>query len=191
MNDFVAEVVVNVLQQFSPAALLAVIVVNLVIELIQRGRRTERHSPVRESGAFAAVMAVMTAWAFIALALPVGVARVENLNTASPWLLVIGLVLYVAGALPLGYVMLGFLLGAQETSLLDRHELARRRTPTYVYAGLFKIGLVGIALALLAFPALSSILPYATADRAALMRTTVVALLLADTACFGWVLVAE
>ena len=189
MNDFLADVVANVLQQFSPAALLAVIVVNLVTGLIRR--RPEPHSPVRESAAFAAVMAVMTAWAFIALALPVGVARVENLNTASPWLLVIGLLLYLAGALPLGYVMLSFLLGAEETSLLDRRELARRRTPTYIYVALFKIGIVGIALALLAFPALSGILPYATADRAALLRTTVVALLLADTVCYGWVLVAE
>ena len=63
--------------------------------------------------------------------------------------------LYLIIALPLGYVMLGFLLGAQGGNLLDRRDLVRSRTPIYVYASLFKIGVVLIALAFIAFPALA------------------------------------
>jgi hypothetical protein len=192
MNDFAAEVVANILQQFSPAALLAIIVINLFTEVLKRIRTPERHTHlVRETLAFCAAMAVMTGWAFFALALPVGVAQVENLNAASAWLFLIGLLLYLVGAFPLGWAMLELLFGAQETNLLDRHELARRRRPVFVYAYLFKVGIALIALALMAFPALAAILPGAPVDRIVLMRYTVVALLLADTVCYGWVLVAE
>ena len=192
MNDFLTDVVGNILQEFSPAALVAVILVNLVSEAIQRIRSKGKHgNPVRETGAFIAVMAVMTAWAFLALAIPVGISRARELSLAPAWTFAIGLILYALAALPLGYLMLGLLLGAQEGDLLDRRELVRTRTPVYVYASLAKVAIVVLALALIAFPALSDILPGATADRATLLRYTVVALLLADTACFGWVLVAE
>jgi len=192
MNDFVSDVVANILEQFSPAALVAVLLINLGSEIVAR-IRNPRHQGhlLKETLGFMAVMAVMTAWAFLALAIPVGVARVGDLNLAPAWSFVIGLALYLAVALPLGYAMLGFLLGAQGGDLFDRHELLRSRVPVYVYAALFKIGVVLIALAFIAFPALAAILPGATADRAALMRTTVVALLLADTVCYGWVLVGK
>lgn len=192
MNDFINNVIGSILEGFSPATLVAVILVNFVIEIVQRIRKKERHgSLVRETGAFIAVMAVMTAWAFLSLAIPVGIARIQELNLASPWLLAAGLLLYLAGGLPLGYLMLGLLLGAQETSILDRRELARQRTPAYVYASLFKIGVLAIALALLAFPALSDLLPGISAGRAVLLRYAIVALLLADTVCYGWVLVVD
>jgi len=192
VNGFIADVVSNVLQEFSPAALVAVILVNLVVELIHRIREPARRGHLlRETLAFCAVMAVMTAWAFIALALPVGVARVENLNTASPWLIFIGLLLYMAGAFPLGLVTFELLLASQERDPLTRHERARRRRPVYVYAYLFKVGVALIALAMMAFPALAAILPSAPTNPAVLLQYTVVALLLADTACYGWVLVVE
>lgn len=192
MNDFISDVVANILQDFSPAALVAVLLINLGAEIIMRIRNPQhRGHLLKETLAFMAVMAIMTAWAFLALAIPVGVARVGDLSLAPVWAFVIGLTLYLAGALPCGYVMLGLLLGAQEMHFLERHDLTRRRAPIYVYASLFKIGVVLIALAFIAFPALAGILPGATADRAALMRYTVVSLLLADTACFGWVLVAK
>ncbi len=192
MNQFLSDVVTNILEQFTPAALLAVILINLFTELIERIRKPERHSHlVRETLAFFAAMAVMTGWAFIALAFPVGVARVQNLNAASAWLFLVGLLLYLVGAFPLGLVMLELLFGAQEINPLDRHDLARRRRPIYVHAYLFKVGVALISLALMAFPALAAILPGAPVDRTVLMRYTVVALLLADTACYGWVLVAD
>jgi hypothetical protein len=192
MNHFISDVVANVLQDFSPAALVAVLLINLGAEIITRIRHPQhRGHLVKETLAFMAVMAVMTAWAFLALAIPVGIARARDLNLAPAWSFVIGLFLYLIIALPLGYVMLGFLLGAQGGNLLDRRDLVRSRTPIYVYASLFKIGVVLIALAFIAFPALAGILPGATADRAVLMRYTVVALLLADTVCYGWVLVEK
>ncbi len=192
MDHFISDVVANILEDFSPAALAAVLLINLGSEVVARIRNpNHRGHLLQETLAFMAVMAVMTAWAFGALAIPVGVARVRDLNLASAWSFVIGLFLYLLIGLPLGYAMLGFLLGAQGGSLLDRHELVRSRSPIYVYAALFKIGVVLIALAFIAFPALATILPGATADRSALMRYTVVALLLADTACYGWVLVKK
>ena len=191
MNDFITNVIGNILQEFSPAALVAVILINLATEVNRHFRHKEKHNVARETGAFVAVMAVMTAWAFVALAIPVGFGRVQELNLASAWLLAIGMVLYLVGALPLGYLMLGLLLGAQENDLLERHTLVRQRTPGYVYAGLFKIGIVMLVLALLVFPALNSILPGISADRTTLMRYAVVVLLLADTVCYGWVLVVE
>jgi hypothetical protein len=192
VNQFITDVVSNVLQQFSPAALVAVILVNLVVELIQRIRRPARRGhALRETLAFCAVMAVMTAWAFIALAAPVGVARIENLNAASPWLILIGLLIYLAGAFPLGLAMFELLLAAQCGDSLARHEQARRRRPTFVFAYLFKVGVAAIAMALLVFPALAAILPGAPAVPALLLQYTVVAFLLADTVCYGWILVAE
>lgn len=192
MDHFISDVVANVLQDFSPAALVAVILVNLGSEIITRVRNPKHRSNLlKETLAFMAVMAIMTAWAFVALAIPVGVARVRDLNLAPVWSFVIGLVLYLLIALPLGYAMLGLLLGADESNLLDRRALVRARTPIYVYATLFKIGIVLITLAFIAFPALAAILPGATADRAVLLRYIVVALLLADTACFGWILVEK
>lgn len=192
MDHFISDVVANILQDFSPAALVAVLLINGLKELIALVRKKPTGGNFwRETLAFMAVMAVMTAWAFFALAAPVGVARAGDLNLAPVWSFVIGLLLYLLIGLPLGYVMLGFLLGAQGGSLLDRRDLVRTRAPIYVYAALFKIGVVLIALAFIAFPALAAILPGATADRAVLMRYTVVALLLADTACYGWVLVEK
>ncbi len=192
MDHFISDVVANVLQDFSPAALVAVLLIKLGSEIIARLRNPQhRGHLLKETLAFMAVLAVMTAWAFLALAIPVGVGRVRDLALAPAWSFVIGLFLYLLIGLPLGYVMLGFLLGAQGGSLLDRRDLVRSRTPVYVYAALFKIGVVLIALAFIAFPALAAILPGAPADRAVLMRYTVVALLLADTACYGWVLVEK
>lgn len=192
MDHFISDVIANVLEDFSPAALVAVLLINLGSELFARIRNPKhRGHLLKETIAFMGVMAVMTAWAFLSLAIPVGVARVRDLNLAPAWSFVIGLCLYLLIALPLGYAMLGFLLGAQGGSLLDRRDLVRSRTPVYVYAALFKIGVALIALAFIAFPALAAILPGATADRAMLMRYTVVALLLADTACYGWVLVEK
>lgn len=192
MDHFISDVIANVLQDFSPSALVAVLLINLGSEIVMRIRNPQhRGHLLKETIAFMAVMAIMTAWAFLALATPVGIARVRDLNLAPAWSFVIGLILYLAVGLPLGYAMLGFLLGAQGGSLLDRRDLVRSRTPVYVYAALFKIGIVLIALAFIAFPALAAILPGATADRAVLMRYTVVALLLADTACYGWVLVEK
>ncbi len=191
VNDFITNVIGNILQEFSPAALLAVILINLATEMVERMRHHEKHgNPVRETGAFIAVMAVMTGWAFVALAIPVGIGRVQALNLASGWLLASGMVLYLLGTLPLGYLMLGLLLGAQEHDVLDRIVLERQRTPGYVYAALFKTGIVMIALALLVFPVLNDILSGLSADRITLMRYAIVSLLLTDTACYGWVLVA-
>ena len=192
MNDFFTAVVSNIVQEFSPAALIAVLLVNLVTELIQRIRRGEKAgSLVRETVAFVGVIAIMTGWALLALGLPIGLGRVAGLNQAPVWTFVAGVILYLLAALPLGYLMLGLLLGAQQTDFLSRRELSRRRTPVYVYASLFKIGFSVIAISLAAIPVLGGMLGGFGADRAALMRFTLVMLLLADTACYGWVLVAE
>ena len=58
MNHFISDVVANVLQDFSPAALVAVLLINLGAEIIMRIRNPQhRGHLVKETLAFMAVMA--------------------------------------------------------------------------------------------------------------------------------------
>ena len=141
MDDLLIKVIVEILNDFTPISLVAVILGNLFTELIKGWRgRQQQSRPVRETLAFLAVMAMMTGWAFLAVAIPLGMAGVARLAAAPAWLLTASLLLYLLIAFPLGYVMLGLLLNAQESTPLDRHELARRNTPFYVYGALVKLG---------------------------------------------------
>ncbi|MFZ1465573.1 MAG: hypothetical protein WAV60_16120 [Anaerolineae bacterium] len=184
------KVIVEILNDFTPISLVAVILGNLFTELIKGWRgRQQQSRPVRETLAFLAVMAMMTGWAFLAVAIPLGMAGVARLAAAPAWLLTASLLLYLLIAFPLGYVMLGLLLNAQESTPLDRHELARRNTPFYVYGALVKLGVVLATAALFIFPSLSVALAGLDANAAALLRFALTAFLLVDTISYGWILI--
>ena len=190
MDDLLIKVIVEILNDFTPISLVAVILGNLFTELIKGWRgRQQQSRPVRETLAFLAVMAMMTGWAFLAVAIPLGMAGVARLAAAPAWLLTASLLLYLLIAFPLGYVMLGLLLNAQESTPLDRHELARRNTPFYVYGALVKLGVVLATAALFIFPSLSVALAGFDANAAALLRFALTAFLLVDTISYGWILI--
>ena len=190
MDDLLIKVIVEILNDFTPISLVAVILGNLFTELIKGWRgRQQQSRPVRETLAFLAVMAMMTGWAFLAVAIPLGMAGVARLAAAPAWLLTASLLLYLLIAFPLGYVMLGLLLNAQESTPLDRHELARRNTPFYVYGALVKLGVVLATAALFIFPSLSVALAGFDANVAALLRFALTAFLLVDTISYGWILI--
>ncbi|MGB3217116.1 MAG: hypothetical protein WBD79_06920 [Anaerolineae bacterium] len=190
MDDLLIKVIVEILNDFTPISLVAVILGNLFTELIKGWRgRQQQSRPVRETLAFLAVMAMMTGWAFLAVAIPLGMAGVARLAAAPAWLLTASLLLYLLIAFPLGYVMLGLLLNAQESTPLDRHELARRNTPFYVYGALVKLGVVLATAALFIFPSLSVALAGLDANAAALLRFALTAFLLVDTISYGWILI--
>ena len=190
MDDLLIKVIVEILNDFTPISLVAVILGNLLTELIKQwSDRPRKGRPVRETLAFLAVMAMMTGWAFLAVAIPLGMAGVARLAAAPAWLLTASLLLYLLIAFPLGYVMLGLLLNAQESTPLDRHELARRNTPFYVYGALVKLGVVLATAALFIFPSLSVALAGLDANAAALLRFALTAFLLVDTISYGWILI--
>ena len=186
MDDLLIKVIVEILNDFTPISLVAVILGNLLTELIKQwSDRPRKGRPVRETLAFLAVIAVMTGWAFLAVAIPLGMAGVARLAAAPAWLLTASLLLYLLIAFPLGYVMLGLLLNAQESTPLDRHELARRNTPFYVYGALVKLGVVLATAALFMSVALAGF----DANVAALLRFALTAFLLVDTISYGWILI--
>lgn len=190
MDDLLIKVIAEILNDFTPISLVAVILANLLTEMIKQWRGLPQQSrPVRETLAFLAAMAVMTGWAFLAVAIPLGIAGVADLAQAPHWLLAVSLLLYLLIAFPLGYVMLGLILNAQESNPLSRHELARRTTPFYVYGAMVKLGVALVVFALLIFPPLSTTLTGLRADVAALLRYTLTAFLLVDTISYGWILI--